>query len=92
VGECASDWTLRALFGMTLLYGLHIAAPIVVPVIVALLLALLASPLMVFFSVVVCAWLWGVVGALSAVPLLACSKIVCQHVPDWNRAAIIMGR
>jgi predicted PurR-regulated permease PerM len=50
------------------------------------------SPLIVFCSVVVCGWLWGVVGALIAVPLLACSKIVCQHVPNWNRAATIMGR
>ena len=50
------------------------------------------SPLIVFLSVIVFGWLWGVVGALIAVPLLACVKIVCEHVPQWARVATIIGR
>ena len=50
------------------------------------------SPLLVFLSVIVCGWLWGVVGALIAVPLLASVKIVCAHVPQWSRVATFIGR
>ena len=50
------------------------------------------SPLVVFLSVLVCGWLWGAVGALIAVPLLASVKIVCQHVPQWRKTAEIIGR
>jgi predicted PurR-regulated permease PerM len=50
------------------------------------------SPLVVFLSVIVCGWLWGVVGALVAVPLLASTKIICEHVPEWGRVATIIGR
>lgn len=50
------------------------------------------SPLLVFLSVIVCGWLWGVVGALIAVPLLASVKIVCEHVPQWQRGAMFIGR
>jgi predicted PurR-regulated permease PerM len=50
------------------------------------------SPLIVFLSVIVCGWLWGVVGALIAVPLLASIKIICEHVPQWGRVATILGR
>lgn len=50
------------------------------------------SPLVVFLSVLFCGWLWGAVGALIAVPLLASIKIVCQHVPQWRKVAEIIGR
>jgi len=50
------------------------------------------SPLVVFLSVIICGWMWGVVGALIAVPLLACVKIVCEHVPQWRRVATLIGR
>jgi len=50
------------------------------------------SPLIVFLSVLFCGWLWGGVGALIAVPLLASAKIVCQHVPQWRKVAEIIGR
>jgi predicted PurR-regulated permease PerM len=50
------------------------------------------SPLVVVLSVLFCGWLWGAVGALIAVPLLASIKIVCQHVPQWRKVADIIGR
>ncbi|MGD8174360.1 AI-2E family transporter [Marinimicrobium sp. ARAG 43.8] len=43
---------------------------------------LAVTPTAVFLSVVVWGWLWGVAGALMAVPLLASFKIVCENVPQ----------
>jgi predicted PurR-regulated permease PerM len=38
------------------------------------------NPLIVFLAVLFWGWLWGIVGALLAVPLLACFKTVCDSV------------
>ncbi len=38
------------------------------------------SPLAIFVSIVFWGWMWGVVGALVAVPLLAAFKIICDRV------------
>lgn len=35
----------------------------------------------VFLSVIFWAWLWGIPGALMAVPILVLIKVVCDHVP-----------
>lgn len=50
------------------------------------------SPLLVFLAVVFGAWMWGPVGALIAVPMLACTKIVCKHVPEWSHVAELIRR
>jgi len=39
------------------------------------------SPIVVFLSVIVWGWLWGVAGALIAVPMATSFKVVCDHVP-----------
>jgi predicted PurR-regulated permease PerM len=38
------------------------------------------NPLVVFVWLVFWGWMWGIPGALLAVPLLLCFKIVCDHV------------
>jgi predicted PurR-regulated permease PerM len=63
---------------------------VVTPSIVGRRLSL--SPLLVFLAVVAFGWLWGAIGALIAVPILACVKIVCQHVPRWGKIAELLGR
>lgn len=40
------------------------------------------SPAVVFVSVIVWGWLWGVAGALMAVPLTTALKVVCDHSPS----------
>ncbi|OIQ33707.1 MAG: AI-2E family transporter [Alphaproteobacteria bacterium MedPE-SWcel] len=35
----------------------------------------------VFSAVVLWAWMWGIAGALMAVPLLVCLKSMCDHIP-----------
>jgi predicted PurR-regulated permease PerM len=41
---------------------------------------LLLSPVAIFLSMILWGWLWGVAGALLAVPLLASFKIVCDNL------------
>ena len=38
------------------------------------------NPIMIFAALIIFAWLWGVAGALMAVPLLVCFRILCDHV------------
>lgn len=42
--------------------------------------SLTLNPVMIFIAMLLWTWLWGVVGALIAVPLLMTFKIVCDHV------------
>jgi predicted PurR-regulated permease PerM len=42
--------------------------------------SLTLNPVMIFLAMLLWTWLWGVVGALIAVPLLMTLKIVCDHV------------
>jgi predicted PurR-regulated permease PerM len=39
-------------------------------------------PVTVFLAMLLWGWLWGVVGALMAVPILMTFKIACTHVPS----------
>lgn len=51
---------------------------LVVPYILGNRLAL--SPVAIFISIIFWGWIWGVVGALLAVPLLATFKIICDRI------------
>ena len=42
--------------------------------------SLTLNPVMVFVSMLLWGWLWGVVGALMAVPILMTLKIFCDHI------------
>ena len=44
---------------------------------------LVLNPVAVLVSLVFFGWMWGLAGTLLAVPLLACFKIVCDHV-EWH--------
>jgi predicted PurR-regulated permease PerM len=39
------------------------------------------SPAIVFVSVIAWGWLWGIAGALMAVPITTSLKVVCDHLP-----------
>ena len=43
------------------------------------------SPIFVFLAVIVWGWLWGIAGALMAVPIVTGLKVVCDHVPGLAR-------
>ena len=38
----------------------------------------------VFMAVVIWGWLWGIGGALMAVPILLVIKILCDHIESWR--------
>jgi predicted PurR-regulated permease PerM len=40
---------------------------------------LLLSPVAIFLAIILWGWMWGIVGALLAVPLLASIKIICER-------------
>ena len=56
-----------------------------VPVVVGRRMTL--SPVAVFIMIIVLGWMWGVIGALVAVPLLASIKIVCERVHSLRHVA-----
>ncbi len=49
------------------------------------------NPVLVIVSLFFWDWMWGVVGAFLAVPLLAISKIVCDHIPALTPLGHILG-
>lgn len=49
------------------------------------------NPIIVFLSILFWGWLWGVVGALVAVPLLVSFRIFCAHVPALRPVCDLIG-
>jgi predicted PurR-regulated permease PerM len=39
------------------------------------------NPVIIFITLIFCIWLWGIVGALLAMPILVTLKVVCDHIP-----------
>lgn len=52
---------------------------------------LLLNPLVIFLGVSFWGWMWGVPGALLAVPFLAALKIFCDHLPRWRPIGEFLG-
>lgn len=46
---------------------------------------LVLNPVAVLVSLVFFGWMWGLAGTLLAVPLLACFKIMCDHIESLER-------
>lgn len=42
------------------------------------------NPIIMFFSVVIWTWLWGVPGALLAVPMTVVMNVIFSHIPSLN--------
>ncbi len=49
------------------------------------------DPIVVFLSLLLLGWLWGVVGVLIAVPLLTCVRIIAEQVRGWYPLAQLLG-
>jgi predicted PurR-regulated permease PerM len=49
------------------------------------------NPVAVFISVVFWGWLWGIAGALLAVPIMATFKIFCDHIQGMSAMGEFLG-
>lgn len=50
------------------------------------------NPVVVFTSVLFWGWIWGVMGALMAVPITAALKIVCDHIEGLAPIGELLGQ
>jgi len=50
------------------------------------------SPIAILLWLLVWGWLWGIPGALLAVPMLTCAKLICERVRGWEWFAHIVQR
>jgi len=46
--------------------------------------SLTLNPVMIFLSMLLWGWIWGVIGALMAVPILMTFKIFCDHIESLD--------
>ncbi len=53
---------------------------------------LMLNPIVIFVGLLFWGWMWGVTGALLAVPLMATFKIVCDHMPRLRWVGELLGR
>jgi predicted PurR-regulated permease PerM len=50
------------------------------------------NPIVIFIGLTFWTWIWGIAGALLAVPLMATIKIVCDSISLLRPVAVLMGR
>ena len=67
-----------------------IEAQFITPALLARRLTL--NPVAVFVALIVWTWMWGIAGALLAVPLLATFKICCDHLEPLQPIGTMLGR
>lgn len=78
VGLTSYEAVGQGLLPPVLYLGVHaLEANFITPMILGRRLAL--NPVVIFISLIFWTWLWGVPGALLAVPLLMTLKIICDH-------------
>ncbi len=53
---------------------------------------LLLNPVAIFLGIIFWGWLWGIVGALLAVPITMSLKILCDAVPPLNPVSEFLSR
>lgn len=90
VGLIAFDTVAQALAAPAAFFVLtNIEAYLVTPL--ALGGRLTLNPALVFVSLVLWSWLWGVPGAILAVPLLVTFKAFADHLESWQGISILLG-
>ena len=86
VGVQTFDSLPHALAAPAILLALvAISAEVITPFVLGR--GLLLNPVAIFISILLWGWLWGVIGVLLAVPLLASFKIVCERVEPLHPIA-----
>ena len=79
VGLLMFDSLWTALLPAALYFAVHLLeGEFVTPMVVAKRFTL--NPVLVILSLIFWFWMWGVAGAILAVPMLAVTKIICDSV------------
>lgn len=73
-------------FGLLTILEGHIVTPLILGRQLAL------NPLVVFLSIIFWFWLWNVMGALMAVPILITLKLIGDRIAPMRSVSIIVGR
>lgn len=89
-GMATFDSTTHALMPAFAYFLLTNLESFVTPYVLGARLAL--NPVVVFLSVLFWGWLWGVPGALLAVPIMATVKIFCDHVEGMAAMGEFLGK
>ncbi|HSE13858.1 MAG TPA: AI-2E family transporter [Rudaea sp.] len=89
VGITSAHSLLLGLAPPAAFLALHLVESFVVtPLLAGRRLAL--DPIMIFLSLLLFGWMWGIPGLLIAVPLLTCLKIIASRVPAWAPLAKLL--
>jgi predicted PurR-regulated permease PerM len=89
-GLATFEDTTRALMPGTAYFILTNLESFVTPYILGNRLAL--NPVVVFIGVLFWGWLWGIPGALLAVPIMATVKIFCDHIQGLGTIGEFLGK
>ncbi len=91
VALVSADDLVTAVMAPLAVSGLSaIEGQLVTPVVLGRSLAL--NPVVIFVDLMFWTWLWGVPGAILAVPVLMAFKIVCDHVEPLAPIGRLLGR
>lgn len=91
VGFVQDDSLTYPLMVMAAYYGLTvIEGTVLTPMLLGQRLRL--NPVVVFLALILWGWLWGIPGALLAVPILATFKILCDRLEPLNGVGEFLGR
>ncbi len=69
---------------LAMMSSVHLAVPFIVR------RKLLLNPVAIFLGIMFLGWIWGIIGALLAVPLLASFKTICERVSTLNPIAAFL--
>jgi predicted PurR-regulated permease PerM len=50
------------------------------------------NPVIIFLSLIFWSWIWGIPGALIAVPMTVIFKIVCDHIESLSSIGEFLGK
>jgi predicted PurR-regulated permease PerM len=91
VGLLSFDTVSQSLLPAAWYLGLHLLeANFVTPLLLSRRFSL--NPVVIFFSLMFGLWIWGVTGALLAVPILVSVKTICARIPSVSAVSDIIGR
>lgn len=85
------DSSLAPIFAIVTYYGLSaLEGTLITPMVLGQRLTL--NPVVIFLALTVWGWMWGIPGALLAVPIVAAMKIVCDRVEQLRPVGEFLGK